>query len=297
MFDWNDLRYFVAVARHKSTLAAGRALGLSQSTVQRRLVELERRIGHQLVRRHQSGYRLTDLGEAMLPFAIDVEAAVLAFQQNLGAAARAHGGIIRLTCPEPIVLRLTQSGLLGKFEQLNPGLSVEFVMSDRYIDLGAGDADVALRSGDTDDVDLVGLKIADSIWAIYGSRHYVEKNGGITSIEALADHRLIAFEEKLASHRVSKWLSQVAPHAEFAARSNSVLGLVNAAKSGVGLAPLPIALGDAEADLVCVLGPIEELTRAWRLLAHPDLRKTSRVSAFFDFIAQERNSLKPILTG
>lgn len=297
MFDWNDLRYFVAVARHKSTLGAGRALGFSQSTVQRRLVELERRIGHQLVRRHQSGYRLTELGEAMLPLAIEVETAIIAFQHNLGDAARAHGGVIRLTCPEPIVLRLTQSGLLEKFREQNPGLTVEFVMSDRYIDLAAGDADVALRSGDTDDGDLVGLKIADSIWAIYGSRHYVEKNGSPSSIEAMVDHRLIAFDEKLSGHRVLKWLNIVAPRAEFAARSNSVLGLVNAAKSGVGLAPLPIALGDAETDLVCVLGPIEDLTRAWRLLAHPDVRKTGRVAAFFDFIARERNALKPILTG
>ena len=59
MFDWNDLRYFIAVARHGSTIAAGKALGLSQSTVHRRLGELERRIGRQLVTRHTSGYKLT----------------------------------------------------------------------------------------------------------------------------------------------------------------------------------------------------------------------------------------------
>lgn len=297
MFDWNDLRYFVAVARHKSTLAAGRALGLSQSTVQRRLVELERRIGHRLVRRHQSGYRLTELGEAMLPYAVQVETAVLSFEQSLGDVARAHGGIIRLTCPEPIVLRLTQSGLLKKFEEQNPGLSVEFVMSDRYIDLAAGDADVALRSGDTDDGALVGLKIADSIWAVYANCAYVEKNGRPASIEDMSGHRLIGLDEKLSGHRVSQWLRDIAPLAEFAARSSSVLGLVSAAKAGVGLAPLPIALGEAEEDLVRVLGPVDELTRAWRLLAHPDMRNTHRVSKFFNFVSAEKSALKPILTG
>lgn len=297
MFDWNDLRYFVAVARHNSTLAAGRALGLSQSTVQRRLAELERRIGHRLVRRHQSGYRLTELGEAMLPYALEVETAVLCFEQSLGDVARAHGGIIRLTCPEPIVMRLTQSGLLKKFEEQNPGLSVEFVMSDRYIDLAAGDADVALRSGDTDDGALVGLKIADSIWAVYASSAYVEINGRPASIDDMSDHRLIGLDEKLSGHRVSQWLRDIAPRAEFAARSSSVLGLVSAAKAGVGLAPLPVALGEAEEDLVRVLGPVDDLTRAWRLLTHPDMRNTHRVSKFFDFVSAEKSALKPILTG
>ena len=76
MFDWNDLRYFLAVARHHSTIAAGKSLGLSQSTVQRRVNELERRIGRQLMVRHPAGYRLTEFGEALLPYAERVEAAV-----------------------------------------------------------------------------------------------------------------------------------------------------------------------------------------------------------------------------
>ena len=69
------------------------------------------------------------------------------------------------------------------------------------------------------------------------------------------------------------------------------------AYSGVGVAPLPIALGDAEPDLLRVLGPVPELTRAWRLLAHPARRRSRQVSAFFDFIVSEIDSLKPILTG
>ena len=80
-------------------------------------------------------------------------------------------------------------------------------------------------------------------------------------------------------------------------RSNSVLGLVSAVKSGAGLGPLPTALGDAEPDLVRVLGPIPELARSWRLLAHPDIRRVPRVAAFFDYIIEHRDALKPILTG
>jgi DNA-binding transcriptional LysR family regulator len=63
MFDWNDLKYFLAVARHGSTIGAGKALGLSQSTVHRRLAELELRLGRQLVTRQTNGYRLAEFGE------------------------------------------------------------------------------------------------------------------------------------------------------------------------------------------------------------------------------------------
>jgi DNA-binding transcriptional LysR family regulator len=297
MFDWNDLKYFLAVARCGSTVAAGKSLGLSQSTVHRRLAELERRLGRPLVKRHPTGYRLTEFGEAMLPQAERVEHAVLAFEQQQASLERGEVGVIRVTCPEPIMYRLSQSPLLDRFHVRHPGLRVEFVMSDKYLDLSKGDADVALRSGDTEDDVLVGRKIADSLWAVYASNGYVERYGKPSSVEELNSHLIVGLDESMAHHRAASWLRKVAPRATIAARNNSILGLVYAVKSGIGIAPLPTALGDAETDLIRVLGPIQELARSWRLLAHPDLRQTPRVVAFFDFMLSEREALRPILTG
>ena len=76
MFDWNDLRHFLAFARTSSMLAAAKALGVNQSTVSRRLAELEKRLGHRLVERYLGGYRLTELGEQLRPDAERIEAAV-----------------------------------------------------------------------------------------------------------------------------------------------------------------------------------------------------------------------------
>ncbi len=297
MFEWSDVRYFLAVARNGSTVAAAKALKTSQSTVQRRLVELEHRLGRPLVKRTPAGYRLTEFGQEMLPYAERVEQAARAMEQHRGTLERAEVGIIRLTCPEPIMYRIMQSGLLDRFHAGHPGLRIEFVMSDKYLDLAKGDADVALRSGDTDDEVLVGRKIADSIWAVYASRQYMERRGKPDRIEDVDRHAVVGLDESMANHRAATWLRAVAPNAEIAARSNSVLGLVSAAKSGVGLAALPTALGDAEADLVRVLGPIPDLQRSWRLLTHPDLRQTPRVAAFFDFVNGELAALRPILTG
>ena len=297
MFEWSDLRYFLAVAKHGSTLAAARALNTSQSTVQRRLVELERKLGRELVKRHASGYRLTEFGEQMLPFAERVEHAIQTFEQQKATIERGEVGVIRLTCPEPIMYRITQSALLDRFHAKYPGLRVEFVMSDKYLDISKGDADVALRSGDTDDAVLVGKKVADSIWAVYASQKYIERHGKPASIVELRQHAIVGFDGTMAKHRAATWLAEIAPDANIVVRVTSILGLVSAAKAGAGVAPLPIALGDAEADLVQVIPPVPELQRSWRLLTHPDLRHTPRIAAFFEFINDEREALRPILTG
>src|SRR5690606_19444247 len=191
MVEWDDLRYFVSLGRHGSTLAAARALGVDQSTVQRRVAALEKRLGRPLVSREPTGYRLTDLGRTLLGPAQDVEAAVQRFEQSVSEAVRGRAGVVRVTCPEPIVLRLQRSGFVDRFHARHPGLRIEFVVSDRYVDLMQGDADVALRSGDTDDGELVGRGIADSIWAVYGSPDYLASRGRPTRVEDLREHALI----------------------------------------------------------------------------------------------------------
>jgi DNA-binding transcriptional LysR family regulator len=297
MFEWSDLRHFLAVARHGSTLAAARALGVNQSTVHRRLAEFERRAGHALVSRHPTGYRLTEMGQSLLPYAQSVENAVLALERKIDGLDTGLEGTIRLTCPEPIVARLTASPLLERFHECYPGLRIEFAMSDRYLDLSRGEADVALRSGDSDDPDLVGRKIADSIWAVYASQSYVQHHGKPQDLADLATHDLVGFDGTMSGHRASKWLAAHVPGARIVARNNSVLGVLLAVKSGVGIAPLPTTIADAEPELVQVLPPVPELARGWYLLAHPLLRHTPRVSALFDFIVEELPLVRSILMG
>jgi DNA-binding transcriptional LysR family regulator len=296
MFDWDDLKHFLAVARHGSTTAAGRATHVDQSTVQRRLTEFERRIGQPLVERHPTGTRLTAYGQQLLPHAQAVERHMLALEQFVQSSSRALNGVIRMTCPEPIVVRITRSPLLERLAVRHPGLRVEFVMSDHYVDLRKGEADVALRSGDTVDNQLVGRKVADSLWAVYGGRDYLALNPAPERPDDLAQHAWVGFDESMANHRATLWLRQAAPGARIVATSGSVLGTVASAKANLGLAALPMALGDSEPDLVRVLGPVPELTRSWRILTTRELRRTPRVSAFFDFIVAEVALLRPILT-
>ena len=295
MIDWNDLRYFLAVARAGSTIAAGKAMGSSQSTVHRRIEELEGQLKRKLVTRETTGYRLTEYGQGLLPYAERVERSILDLQQHVQDETRDLSGVIRVTCPEPIIAKFSKAKFFDGFYAQYPGIRVELVTSDRYLSILRGEADIAFRSGDTDE-ELIGRKVADSLWAIFASRDYVERHGKPERIEDLSRHAVVTFDESLSNHRLTTWLKEVAPQAVVAARVLSVLGLVASVRSGVGVGALPMALGDAEPELVRVLGPVPELTRSWRLLTHPDLRDTPRIAAFFEYAIENVAALKVVLT-
>jgi len=297
MLDWDDLRYFLAVARHGSTLSAAKAMGVNQSTVHRRLTELETRIGHGLVRRQPSGYQLTELGLALLPLAEDAERAMVAIERQAKAYTNELKGIIRLTCPEPLVERISNSPFLMGFLQIYPELQVEFVMSDGYLDLSKGEADIALRSGEQADETLVGRKIGDSVWAVYGSRDYVHRKGTLNGLDDIANHALIGFDGALSNHRAANWLRVIAPQAKIAATNNSVLGVLHAVKAGLGIAPLPTTIANMDDSLIQLSAPVEELNRGWYLLTHPDIRRTPRIIAFFDYALDNLGMIRPILMG
>lgn len=297
MFDWDDLRHLIAVSRHGSTLAAAKALGVNQSTVHRRLAELETRVGLALVKRHPSGYRLSELGETLIGHVLSVETAVMGLERKVQALKHDLKGVIRLTCPEPTVSRIVATGLLDRFYERYPGLTVEFVTSDRYLDIAKGEADIAFRSGEPADDSLVGRKICDSVWAIYASKSYVQQHGRPGSIAELAGHALIGFDGIMQNHRVAKWLPLAVPNARIVNRNNSMLGTLSAVKAGVGVAPLPTTLGDAEETLIQVLPPVRELTRSWYLLTHPDLRRTPRIAAFVDQVLDDIPALRTALIG
>jgi DNA-binding transcriptional LysR family regulator len=293
MFDWNDLRYFLAVAREGSTLAAARKLQVNQSTVHRRLAALEKALGCSLVERHPTGYRLTELGNQLRSHAERIEDDVGALQRHVAASDRGMIGRIRMTCSTAVGHRLMKSGLFDAFNKRHPGLHVELVMTERMLSLAAGDADIAIRGGVPTDETLVGKRIATVPWAFYATRAYIDRSGRPRSLGDLDKHTTVGFIEAMTNHNAAAWLRRHAPHARICAEAGNIPSVFLAVKSGACIAPLPTPLGDGDDELECVLGPVSELSYPMYLLTHRDLRRVPRINAFFEFCADK---LRPILT-
>jgi DNA-binding transcriptional LysR family regulator len=297
MFDWNDLRYFLAVARAGSTSAAGKALGLSQSTVHRRLAALEERLGRRLVKRSPTGYRLTKLGEEMLPHAEGVAASVASFERQFVSSDPSRGGRIRVSCPASAAHRLMAAHLLDKFHARYPALHAEFVMTEEFFDLAHGEVELAIWQGAPQDRTLIARRIADVPWAVFASRAYVERHGRPAQAEEIAGHSIVEFAGPMKSHPAALWVRSVAPRAAIAARGNSVSEIMMAIKSGIGLAPLPVPYATRENDLVMVLASRPELTFPFYVVIHRDMQRVRRVRSFLAFLSAESKTVRQALTG
>ena len=297
MFEWDDLRHFLAVARHGSTIQAAKALGMNQSTVQRRIAALERQLGRQLFERRSDGYRLTRLGEELRPIAERVETDVTDFTRRSASSDVELVGTIRVTCTETAGYRIMKSPILEAFHARYPRLRVEMVMVDRVLDLAKGEADIAFRTSAPKDDALVARKVAEVPWALFASRAYIERRGAPKTLDEIGRHDVVQFDGPIAEHPCARWLKRVAPNARITARCTSTPALALAVKSGAGISPLPVIAVEGEPDLVSLFDSIPELRLPLYLLIHRDMQRTPRVRAFCDFVAGEIGAFRELLVG
>ena len=284
MLDWNDLRYFLAVARGGSTLAAGKSLQVSQTTVARRIAALEQALGFPLFDRRQAGYSLTAEGEALLERAKAVEAGADAFVEAAGAHSRDSSGTVRITSEEIYAQGLIAPHL-RELHALHPEIMIEIDSSSALRDLGQGEADIALRSSShAQPVGLVGRQISVDDWTLYCSRGYAAANGAPTSVEDLRGHLIVGGGGGTLWRHYQQWLQQMGLENQVAVHHATSTGLLGAVRSGFGIAVLPCVVADADPDLIRCIPPRPEHGRVLWLLTHERVRHTPRVRLVIDFL-------------
>ena len=171
MFEWSDLRPFLAVARAGSLSAAARALGVNHSTVFRRIAALESALDVRLFDRLPNGYCLTAAGEEMLARAERVEAEVLGIDRRIAGQDVRPQGSVRVSTADTIAYGLLPRHLMS-FREANPGITVELAVESRFVNLTRREADVALRPSRDPDGDMVGRRVSDIAFAVYGAPEY-----------------------------------------------------------------------------------------------------------------------------
>lgn len=290
MYDWNDLKAFLAVAETGSTLAAAQTLRVSQTTVARRIAALEESTGLSLFERRQAGYALTPTGEAMVASAAAVRDAADRFGEAAGARSRDAGGTVVITAMEIFAVTVLPP-ILRDLRAAHPGIHIHLDTSDESRDLASGAADIAIRSSkQPTGAGLVGRRVADNPWTLYSSRDYADRHGVPHTREELASHPFIGggggvWEPYLA------WLRQHGLEESVVMQYDTASGLLAGVRAGMGLTILPAFLADREPDLIRCIPPRSEDTTGLWLLTHERLRHVPRVRAVLDFLAAELTKL------
>jgi DNA-binding transcriptional LysR family regulator len=296
--NWDDLRYFLAVARHGKLAAAADELGVNHSTVFRRIAGLEESMGARLFDRLPQGYELTAIGEEMHAIASRVEDDVLSIgRQVVGADQELHG-MVRFTTVDE-VLRIVAPHLKC-FRDRYPCITLEVNTEQRVFSLSRREADVAIRPASrVDEPDVVGRVLSELAVGVYASSIYLEEHTRPRRRSDLArDHVFISFDEARSHVGIHKWITEAAGPEAIAFRSNTIIGQVEAAKAGLGIAVLPRFVGDSEEELERLFS-LKRDTWTYKLwlLMHADLRQTARVRAFVDFIVEALQGQRALFEG
>jgi len=285
--DWNDLRYFLSVARTGSTLAAARQLRVSQTTVARRIGALEEALKLTLFEKRQAGYALTPTGEELLADAEAVEAAAGRFGETAAATAREMAGTVRITTEEIYAMGLL-GPLLRELHDQHPQIMIEVDTAQQLRDLGAGQADIALRSSSSDQpAGLVGRALCVDDWTLYCSRDYAARQGMPASVEDLRNHAIVGGGGGNLWQHYQAWLRQLGLEDRVAIQHATSTGLFSAVRSGFGVAVLPCVVADAEPDLVRCIEPRAEHGRVLWLLTHERVRRVPSVRTVMTFLGDK----------
>lgn len=284
MLDWNDLRYFLAVAEEGSTLAAGKLLRVSQTTVARRIATLEEALGLALFERRQSGYGLTRLGEAVRDSARNVAAAAGDFETTAASFSRGASGTIRLTTEE-IYANTILVPILRELGERHPDIRILLDTTLEVRDLGSGEADIALRSMAGDAAPgLVGRRLCTDDWTFYSSRDYAAAHGVPRTPDEMHSHPLIGGGGGSLWLAYEAWLKEYGLQGNVGIQHASSTGVFTSVRAGSGLAVLPTLVAEGDPEFVRCLPPRRNNDRSIWLLTHERLRQAPHIRTVIDFL-------------
>ncbi len=292
MIDWDDIRYFLAVARGGSVRAAALGLGVNHATVLRRIAQLEDRLGAQMFEKLPSGYRLTAAGEEVVELAKQMEAASLQLETRVLGRDQSVRGLLRVTLAPTLTTHLLMPDF-ADFTRLHPDIEMEILSSGELANLTNREADVAIRVAydrKTLPLNLHGLKGPELFGGIYISR------------DRLAAWRAGAMEPMrwivISMNGIPDWARSVKVHTGGVPfRTTDGQAQIVAVRQGLGITTLPCFVGDADPLLARVPETELHMYGTLWLLTHGEPRKTKRVRLFMEFVSRRLAAHAPLLAG
>jgi DNA-binding transcriptional LysR family regulator len=296
MFDWSDLRHFLAVERTGTLANAARELHVDQTTVGRRIAQLEQGLGAKLFDRVPSGLRLTEAGRDVLCIAERLEAEALALERLVLGRDVNPAGPVRITTSEAFGARFL-GPRVGQIRAKYEGVRLEIITDVRTFNLSRREADIAIRMSPTPQEGLILKKVCAIGWGLYAAKSYLARRGAPKTVGDVCKHDLCGYEDTINYLPEERWMATAANGASFVLRSNSTNLLHAAMQRGLAIGMLPCWLASTDDDFVRLLPDDAYVTRDLTLVVHEDVRRIARVRVTFDALAEMFLAEKETLAG
>jgi DNA-binding transcriptional LysR family regulator len=286
--DWEDVRFFAALARHGSLSATARALTVNDATVARRLAALEQALGTKLFKRRPSGYELTTAGRTALEAADAMEGAATALSRL--EPEKTLAGLVRITAT-PSLAEIFLIPRLVALQRQHPMLDLEVTAERRSVSLQRHQSDIALRLVRPEHGELMARRVTKLVYRFYATAAWRDR------LREGAAPCFVGFDEAGTQFPEASWLARRFGNARLALRSNDYIGQIAAARAGYGIALMPHFLAAGDPALVEVrLSETPPPRELWLLTRH-DVRKTQRIRVVADFLFDLIRRERPLFEG
>lgn len=285
-FDWNDLRYFLAVAQVGTLTGAARRLGTDHATVSRRISALEAAIGAKLFERTPQGYLPTLSGERLVAHAEAMAAEAEAATEGLGRPEAGITGTLRINTLEGFG-NFFLAPRIGRFVAQHPRLRVELVMIQQIVALSRREGDVAIGIEPPKENRFVTERLTDYRLGLWASPAYLAGRPTIQRRADLAGHVFVGYVDDLLFTRGLDYLDDVLQGLEARIQTSSLVTQRAITEAGHGICVLPNFMARGRPGLVPVLADDVRLTRSYWLFTHGDIADSARVRAVVRFVREE----------
>lgn len=280
--DWNDLRFFLAVGRTNSLTKTAATLKVSQSTVSRRIGALESSLRTSLFLHHQTGYFLTDAGQALLSYAEEVESRVGALEHAFAGRDGDAAGTVRLATAETLANHLIIPAL-PQLQADYPAIRLELITGVNTVSVVRNDADIALRLVRPEQNTLKIRKAGVMASAVYAAESYLRAHPAPPDAP-LRGRRFITWDSSFSHLPAARWFDEQVADKTSMLATTSLVTQLSAVHAGLGLAVLPCFIAAQQPGLVEVLPPGQVLSEDLWLVTHADLIASARIKAVAEFL-------------
>jgi DNA-binding transcriptional LysR family regulator len=285
--NWEDLKYFMALAKEKRLQRAAKLIKSNHTTVYRRINQFEEKFEVQLFERTPSGYYLTPAGEELYEKVQGLEERMdSVFNSLSGLETKLKGRILITTTPSIATTFLPK--IIKKFQKLWPDLIVDLKVSNQFYNLSKREADIAIRPSSDVPLHLIGRNLGKLNFGMYGSKGYLKEHGGADNLlKNLDKHTFLSLDESFERLKSKKWLDGKLNEDSRIYKVDDLTIMAKMCAEGIGLGLLPHYFKEIYKNIELVFEPKEFVGSDLWILTHENMSKVPKVKTCTDFLFDE----------